>query len=149
MRAYVYLSFSFLCIQDPPNGALSCKVDGAATTTVVTITAPVMTTDESGVMTLTYDAEVVSMTRGGPTAANMTAAAEDVTEEVVVCDEDSGASLYIDDVSSSASCPSPMLDASQLLPYGILPPCHPSPTGECASGWTEGPPFTIFPCLQP
>ena len=135
-HVYVLVRVS-VCIQDPPNGALECKVDGVATTTVVTITAPVMMTDETGVTTLTYDAELVSMTRGGPTAANMTAAAEDVAEEVVVCDENSGVSLFIDDAPAAPSCPSPMLDSSQLPPE-LLPQCYPgpTPTGGCASGWT-------------
>ena len=93
-RTYI----SALYIQDPPNVALSCEVDGVATTTVITITAPVMTDDESGVMTLTYDAELVSMTRGSPSLFNDTAPVEDVADEVVVCDEDSGVSLFIDDV---------------------------------------------------
>ena len=95
-------------MQDPPNGALECKVDGVATTTAVTITAPAVMTDESGVMTLTYDAELVSMMRGGPTIANMIASAEVVSEEeVVLCDEGSGVSLFIDDLSTT-DCPSPM-----------------------------------------
>ena len=55
---YVYaracMSVHSLYIQDPPNGALECEVDGVATTTVVTITAPVLMTDERGVMSLTY-----------------------------------------------------------------------------------------------
>ena len=112
----VYSISLSLCVrlQDPPNGALECEVDGVATTTVITIASPVLMTDESGVTTLTYDAELVSMVRGGgPTAANMTAPAEAVTEEeVVMCDEDSGVSLFIDDVKTSAQdCPSPMAPA--------------------------------------
>ena len=137
-------------MQDPPNGALECKVDGVATTTVVTITAPAVMTDESGVMTLTYDAELVSMTRGGPTLFNASAPVEDVMEEVVVCDEDSGASLYIDDVSSP-TCPSPMLDVSQLPPELQYPQCYPSTSGSgCASGWTlEGSPeFRLSYCVE-
>ena len=97
-----------MCIQDPPNGALECKVDGVARMTVVTISAPALMTDESGVMTLTCDAELVSVARGGPSFFNATGIVEEVAEEVVVCDEDSGVSLYIDDVRG---CPSPMTSA--------------------------------------
>ena len=47
------------CLQDPPNGALECEMDGIAITTVITITTPVlmmmmMMNDESGVKSLTY-----------------------------------------------------------------------------------------------
>ena len=137
-RVHVYaFVHDSVCIQDPPNGALECKMDGVARTTVVIISALAVMTDETGVMTLTYDAELVSMTRGGPTAANMTAAAEDVKEEVVVCDEDSGVSLYIDDVGG---CPSPM-QATRPPPVPVGPGqqvCYPGfgRTLTCASGFT-------------
>ena len=42
------------CLQDTPNGALECEMDGIAITTVITITTPVLMNDESGVVTLTY-----------------------------------------------------------------------------------------------
>ena len=123
-----------VCKQDPPNGALSCKMDGVATTTVITITNPEMMTDERGVMSLTYDADLVSMTRGGPTAANMTAPAEEMAEEqVIVCDEGSGVSLYIDDVSTP-ECPSPM--SSAALPQGVCIASNRGSGTECADGWT-------------
>ena len=143
-----------ICLQDPPNGALECEVDGVATTTVITITAPVLMIDESGVMTLTYDAAYVSMTRGGPTIAKRTAPAEAVMEEqVVVCDENSGVSLYIDDVSST-DCPSPMSPAD--LPRNLClagnngggpPNVDPFIAASCASGYQYfgvcggGPPY--------
>ena len=129
---YVYIHRSVcVCVQDPPNGALECMVDGVARTTVITITAPVLVTaDESGVVTLTYDADLVSMTRGGPTAANMTAPAEAVMEEqVVVCDETSGVSLYIDDVSST-DCPSPMFSVNSIC-YAAFE----NSGASCAAGW--------------
>ena len=92
-----------------------------------------MTDDESGVETLTYDAALVSMTRGGPTAANMTAPAEAVMEEqVVVCDETYGVSLYIDDVSTP-ECPSPM--SSAALPQGLCIASNRGSGAECADGW--------------
>ena len=128
-------------------------MDGVARTTVVTITAPVLVTaDESGVMTLTYDAVLVSMTRGGPTAANMTAPAEAVMEEqVVVCDETSGVSLYIDDVSST-DCPSPMKSFADYFPNA----CMAQQLNErCAEGWTLFPipgvedPLDISICIAP
>ena len=148
-RVHVYaFVHDSVCIQDPPNGALECKMDGVARTTVVIISALAVMTDETGVMTLTYDAELVSMTRGGPTAANMTAAAEDVKEEVVVCDEDSGVSLYIDDVGG---CPSPMYST---LPPPVLGPtpgqqvCYPG-SGGCASGFKleNAPPDPYLVCM--
>lgn len=42
------------CLQDTPNGALECGMNGIAITTVITITTPVLMNDESGVVTLTY-----------------------------------------------------------------------------------------------
>lgn len=114
-------------IQDPPNGALECKVNGVATTTVITITAPVLMTDESGAMTLDYDVELVGMTRGGPTVFNTTASAETVDEKELVCDEGSGVSLYIDSVTST-SCPSPMFSSYLQALYGQP---NPLPQGIC------------------
>lgn len=54
--------------QDPAIAELECNVNGVATTTTaVTFTAPVlMPDDESGAMSLTYDMELLSTTRGGP-----------------------------------------------------------------------------------
>ena len=66
-------------------------------------------TDERGAVTLTYDAELVRMVRGGPTAANMTAPAEDVADEILECDDDLAVSLFIDDADE---CPSPMMIVS-------------------------------------
>ena len=141
----VYISIA-LCGQDPPNGALECKVDGVARTTVVTITTPVLMTDESGVVTLKSDAALVRMTRGGPTAANMTAATEDVADEVFVCDNTSSVSLFIDD--APGGCPSPMTSCPSLGYIGVLPPdpdkppkqvCFPGASGAtltCATGFT-------------
>ena len=128
-------------------------MDGVARTTVITITAPVLVTaDESGVSTLTYDAALVSMTRGGPTAANMTAPAEAVMEEqVVVCDETSGVSLYIDDVSST-DCPSPMKSFADTYPNACMAQMF---DGPCAEGWTLFPipgvehPLQIAICTPP
>ena len=147
VRACLSVSVSLcvcICKQDPPNGALSCKMDGVATTTVITITNPEMMTDERGVMSLTYDADLVSMTRGGPTAANMSAPAEEMAEEqVIVCDEGSGVSLYIDDVSTP-ECPSPM--SSAALPQGLCIASNRGSGTECADGWAfypicESPPY--------
>ena len=141
----VHISIA-LCGQDPPNGALECKVDGVARTTVVTITTPVLMTDESGVVTLKYDAALVRMTRGGPTAANMTAATEDVADEMLVCDDNSSVSLFIDD--APGGCPSPMTSCPSLEYIGVLPPdpdkppkqvCFPTASGAtftCATGFT-------------
>ena len=128
-------------------------MDGVARTTVITITAPVLVTaDESGVMTLTYDAVLVSMTRGGPTAANMTAPAEAVMEEqVVVCDETYGVSLYIDDVSSTG-CPSPMTKFTDYFPNACMAQ---QMNGLCEEGWTVFPipgvehPLEITICIAP
>ena len=120
-------------MQDPPNGALECKVNGVATTTVVTITAPAVMTDESGVMTLTYDAELVSMTRGGPTLFNASAPVEDVMEEVVVCDEDSGVSLFID--NASTGCPPPLVATN--VPAGMCYTANNGRDTECPLGYSS------------
>ena len=105
----------YVYYQDPPNGALECKVDGVARTTVVTIASPVVMTDESGMTTLTYEAALVSMVRGGgptATAANMTAPVEAVIkEEVVVCDDEYAVSLFID--SAGCDCRSGFVDIEQ------------------------------------
>merc|ERR1719230_1873717 len=132
--------------EDPPNGALECEVDGVATTTVVTITAPVLMTDERGVMSLTYDAELGSRIRGVPTIANVMSQRIGLTDiapplpgdEVLVCDEGSGVSLYIDNVGG---CPYPM---SSDAPFLIGEPggtqfCYAGFAGTtptCASGFT-------------
>ena len=104
--------------QDPPNGALECKVDGVARTTVVTIASPVVMTDESGMTTLTYEAALVSMVRGGgptATAANMTAPVEAVIEEEgVVCDDEYAVSLFID--SAGCDCRPGFVDIEQCPP---------------------------------
>ena len=102
-------------VQDPPNAELVCKVNGVATTTAVTLTAPVlMTDDESGAMRLTYDVELLSMARGGPTVFNATVPAETIDEEELECDDGTGVSLFIDTAPSSSQttdmcplCPSP------------------------------------------
>ena len=151
MCMYAFVHVMSLCVrmrlQVPPNGALECVVDGVATTTVITITAPVLMADETSglVMTLTYDAALVSMVRGGgPSLFNTTAAVETVTEEhVVVCDDGSGVSLYIDDVSST-ECPSPMSPVSSLLPRDLClagdngsgpPGVGPFIAASCATGY--------------
>ena len=135
-----------MCVQVPPNGALECKVDGVARTAVVTISAPLLMTDASGMMTLTYKADVIGMTRGGPTPFNLTSSAEDVSvEEVHVCDDTNDVSLYIDSFGK-AVCVSPMLSslpADSIKEYS--PPIHPSldrslgfdvapPDGTCFAG---------------
>ena len=135
--------------QDPPNGALECKVDGVARTTVVTIASPVVMTDESGVTTLTYEAALVSMVRGGgptATAANMTAPAEAVIEEeVVVCDDEYAVSLFIDTVtSSSKDCPSPMAPAD--LPRIV---CSASNLGGTTGEATCAPGFQLLGSCPP
>ena len=135
--------------QDPPNGALECKVDGVARTTVVTIASPVVMTDESGMTTLTYEAALVSMVRGGgptATAANMTAPAEAVIEEeVVVCDDEYAVSLFIDTVtSSSKDCPSPMAPAD--LPRIV---CSASNLGGTTGEPTCAPGFQLLGSCPP
>ena len=135
--------------QDPPNGALECKVDGVARTTVVTIASPVVMTDESGMTTLTYEAALVSMVRGGgptATAANMTAPVEAVIkEEVVVCDDEYAVSLFIDTVtSSSKDCPSPMAPAD--LPRIV---CSASNLGGTTGEATCAPGFQLLGSCPP
>ena len=81
------------------------------------------------------------MMRGGPTAVNMSAPAEAMAkEEVVMCDEGSGVSLYIDDVSTS-ECPSPMSSAGN--PLVCL--ASDDSQGDCGTGFTKipipGPPY--------
>ena len=171
---YVYLSIA-MCVQVPPNGALECRVDGAARTAVVTITAPVMMTDESGMMTLTYEANVIGMTRGGPTPFNLTSAAEDVGfDEVFVCDDTNDVSLYIDSFGK-AVCVSPMrsslpadalddvtlpLDLSVAHPdlsagFDVAAPdgtCFASEGADCAPGYNLFPidtsnPSSVFVCI--
>ena len=127
-------------LQDPPNAALECEVNGVATTTVITITAPVLMTDESGAMTLDYDVELVGMTRGGPTLFNTTASAESVDEEELVCDDDSGVSLYIDSVTPTSCAPSMSSSYFQALD-GYPPPadaCYVKGDA-CASGYIGKP----------
>ena len=140
---YVYLSIA-MCVQVPPNGALECRVDGAARTAVVTITAPVMMTDESGMMTLTYEANVIGMTRGGPTPFNLTSAAEDVrVEEVLVCDDTNEVSLYIDSVGTTSGCASPMVSSISAEDLGVPTPppgsCYAVNGAACASGYNSFP----------
>ena len=87
-------------VQDPPNAELVCKVNGVATTTAVTLTAPVlMPDDESGAISLTCDVGLLGMARGGPTVFNASAPSETVNEEELVCDDGAGLSLSIDSVS--------------------------------------------------
>ena len=122
---------------------------GFARTTVLTISTPVLMTDNGGTMTLAYDAEFVRMTRGGPTAANMTAATEDVADETLVCDDSSSVSFFIDD---GGGCPSPMTSSGSS--YFARPPaasgrqlCYPDRNMECAAGFTAvlGPLVTQIP----
>ena len=127
-------------VQDPPNAELVCKVNGVATTTAVTITAPVLMTDETGAMTLTYDVELLRMARGGPTVFNTSALVEPVNDEELVCDEDSGVSLFIDNVAGG--CPSPMTSSYPFIPPFPLEPgqqlCYAGfveTTPTCASGF--------------
>ena len=139
----------YVYYQDPPNGALECKVDGVARTTVVTIASPVVMTDESGMTTLTYEAALVSMVRGGgptATAANMTAPVEAVIkEEVVVCDDEYAVSLFIDTVtSSSKDCPSPMAPAD--LPRIV---CSASNLGGTTGEATCAPGFQLLGSCPP
>ena len=139
----------YVYYQDPPNGALECKVDGVARSTVVTIASPVVMTDESGMTTLTYEAALVSMVRGGgptATAANMTAPAEAVIEEeVVVCDDEYAVSLFIDTVtSSSKDCPSPMAPAD--LPRIV---CSASNLGGTTGEATCAPGFQLLGSCPP
>ena len=64
---------------------------------------------------------------------NMSAPAEAMAkEEVGMCDEGSGVSLYIDDVSTS-ECPSPM--SSAALPQGLCLASNRGSGTECADGW--------------
>ena len=139
-------------LQDPPNGALECKVDGVATTTVITITAPVLMTDESGAMTLDYDVELVGMTRGGPTVFNTTASAESVDEEELVCDDGSGVSLFIDSVTPTSCAPSMVSSFFQDI-YGRAPPAGACfvRSDACPPGYEGGPlgvsEGEIFMCL--
>ena len=119
-----------VCAQDPPNAALECEVDGVATTTVVTVTMPTLSTTNDGMVTLTYEANVVGMTRGGPTPFNLTSSADEDVEELLICDDTSGASLYIDNVART-SC-SPPMTSSLSLPGQ----CYVSgPEAACASGY--------------
>ena len=123
-----------VCAQDPPNAALECEVDGVATTTIVTITMPVLATTNDGLITLTYEADVIGMTRGGPTPFNLTAEAEDVrVEEVLVCDDTNDVSLYIDSVGSTSGCASPMM-SSPTAPSGVGGMCY-AVDVPCASGY--------------
>ena len=135
-----------VCAQDPPNAALECEVDGVATTTIVTITMPVLSTTNDGMMTLTYEADVIGMTRGGPTPFNLTSSAEDVSvEEVLVCDDTNDVSLYIDSVGTTSECASPMVSSLTANALGAPNPppgsCY-AVGGSCASGFT---PFSILP----
>ena len=130
-RVYIYIYIN-VCVQDPPNAALECEVDGVPTATAITISAPVLMTDETGAMTLTYNAEFVSMTRGGPNPLNSTASAEDVVEEELICDDDSSVSLFIDSYVPASSCPSPMSPLPSSQTAGI---CLSSANGQCADGY--------------
>ena len=127
-------------LQDPPNAALECKVNGVATTTVITITAPVLMTDESGAMTLDYDVELVGMTRGGPTVFNTTASAESVDEEELVCDDGSGVSLFIDSATPTSCAPSEVSSFFQDM-YGRAPPAGACfvRSDACPPGYEGGP----------
>ena len=142
---------AYACIyaQVPPNAELVCKVNGVATTTAVTIAAPVLVMDESEGMTLMYDVELLRMARGGPSIFNATAQAEPIDDEVLVCDEGIGVSLFIDD--APGGCPSPMSTSPSPLLANVPPPqpgqvtCFPQvnlPNEgglKCASGFTLEP----------
>ena len=148
----MYVAYTCMCVsvQDPPNAELVCKVNGVVTTTAVTITAPALMTGESGAMTLTYDVELLRMTRGGPSVFNTSALVEPVNDEALVCDDGTGVSLFIDDVGG---CPSPMTSTinpnlSNIAWYIPVSPggqlCVASSTQTCASGFTleeSGPPL--------
>jgi len=126
--------------EDPPNAALECEVDGMATTTIVTITMPALSTTNDGMMTLTYEANVVGITRGGPTPFNLTSAAEDIrVEEVLVCDDTNEVSLYIDSVGTTSGCASPMVSSLSAEGFGALTPppgsCFAVNGAACASGY--------------
>ena len=103
MCAFVCAVHVCISAQDPPNAELVCKVNGVSTTTAVTIRSPVLMTDESGAMTLTYDIELLGMARGGPTVFNTTASVESVDEEELVCDDGIGVSLFIDNVGRTST----------------------------------------------
>ena len=133
-----------MCAQDPPNAALECEVDGMATTTIVTITMPALSTTNDGMMTLTYEANVVGITRGGPTPFNLTSAAEDVrVEEVLVCDDTNEVSLYIDSVGTTSGCASPMVSTIFPEEFGVPTPppgsCYAVDGAACASGYYSVP----------
>ena len=104
-----------VCARDPPNAELECKVNGVATTSAVTLSAPVLVpNDESGAMALTYDVELVGMARGGPAVFIASASAETIDEEELMCDDGTGVSLLID----GASPVSPTTDEEQLVNRG-------------------------------
>ena len=131
-----------MCAQDPPNAALECEVDGMATTTIVTITMPALSTTNDGMMTLTYEANVVGITRGGPTPFNLTSAAEDIrVEEVLVCDDTNEVSLYIDSVGTTSGCASPMVSSISAEDLGVPTPppgsCYAVNGAACASGYNS------------
>ena len=128
----VCVAYACIYVQDPPNAELVCKVNGVSTTTAVTLTSPVLMTDESGAMTLTYDVELLRMARGGPTMFNTSALAEAIDDEDLVCDDGIGVSLFIDDVSSSL-CPPPM--------HYTTSPCFVASGENCAEGYFLGGPY--------
>ena len=142
-----------MCAQDPPNAALECEVDGMATTTIVTITMPTLSTTNDGMVTLTYEANVVGITRGGPTPFNLTSAAEDVrVEEVLVCDDTNEVSLYIDSVGTTSGCASPMVSSITPNDVGALAPppgsCFAVNGAACASGYDSFPlPAPVSVCI--
>ena len=116
-----------------------------ATTMIVTITMPVLSTTNDGMMTLTYEANVVGITRGGPTPFNLTSAAEDVrVEEVLVCDDTNEVSLYIDSVGTTSGCASPMVSSISAEDLGVPTSrpglCYAVKVGAaCASGYNSYP----------
>lgn len=87
-------------VQDPPNGALVCRVDGVTTTTTITLSFPTLSTDEDGLATLVYDTSVLSARRGGHfffgSSANTTTGNEEMSAEMLMCDDGAVVSLFID-----------------------------------------------------
>ena len=109
-RAFLSI-YMHIHVQDPPNAALVCEVDGVTTTTAVTLTSPSLSMDDDGMMAISYGAETISMMRGGLSALNATAtAAEAVIAETLVCDDDSIVSLFVDSVPGerNTACVPPM-----------------------------------------
>ena len=141
-RAFLSI-YMHIHVQDPPNAALVCEVDGVTTTTAVTLTSPSLSMDDDGMMAISYGAETISMMRGGPSALNATApAAEAVIAETLVCDDDSIVSLFVDSVDPVTPwyCAPPtsykLPDALSYIPPGSCFSGFESGQQLCAPGWT-------------